>query len=92
MRSAASRFPKSIARRCHVSSGDTLTPDKVTANTSSATDYELYGFDANGNVISHRKRNGQTVTLAYDNLNRLLTRSYPSTADNVSFSYENGGT
>lgn len=53
-----------------------LTPDKVTANTESATDYEQYGFDANGNVISHRKRNGQTVTLAYDNLNWLLTRSY----------------
>ena len=66
----------------------TLYPDKVTANTSSATDYEQYGFDANGNVVSVRKRNGQTVTLAYDNLNRLLTRSYPTAADNVSFSYD----
>jgi len=66
----------------------TLYPDKVTANTSSATDYEQYGYDANGNVVSVRKRNGQTVTLAYDNLNRLLTRSYPNTADNVSFGYD----
>jgi RHS repeat-associated protein len=61
---------------------------KGTANTSSTTDYEQYGFDANSNVVSVRKRNGQTVTLGYDNLNRLLTRSYPASADNVSFGYD----
>ena len=66
----------------------TLYPNPTTVNSSSATDYEQYGFDANGNVTSVRKRNGQTVTLAYDNLNRLLTRSYPTVADNVSFSYD----
>lgn len=66
----------------------TLYPNPTTVNTSSATDYEQYGYDNNGNVISVRKRNGQTVTLAYDNLNRLLTRSYPTIADNVSFGYD----
>ena len=66
----------------------TRFPDKVTANTSSTTDYEQYGFDANGNVTSVKKRNGQTVTLVYDNLNRLLTRSYPTATDNVSYSYD----
>ncbi len=66
----------------------TLYPNPTTANSSSATDFEQYGYDANGNVVSLRKRNGQTVTLAYDNLNRLLTRSYPTVADNVSFSYD----
>lgn len=66
----------------------TLYPDKATANTSSTTDFEQYGYDNNGNITSHRKRNGQIVTLAYDNLNRLLTRSYPAVADNISYSYD----
>ncbi len=35
-----------------------------------------------------RKRNGQSITLAYDNLNRLLSRTYPTAADNISFSYD----
>lgn len=34
------------------------------------------------------KRGGQAITLVYDNLNRLVSRSYPTTADNVSFSYD----
>lgn len=66
----------------------TRYPSPTTVNTSSTTDYEQYGYDASGNVVSVRKRNGQTVTLAYDNLNRLLTRSYPAIADNVSFGYD----
>nr|WP_274521508.1 hypothetical protein [Ectothiorhodospira lacustris] len=63
-------------------------PHPTTANTSSTTDYEHYTFDAAGNLTSHRKRNGQTVTLAYDNLNRLTARSYPTSADNVAFTYD----
>ena len=38
--------------------------------------------------MSLRKRNGQSVTLAYDDLNRLLSRAYPTTADNVSYVYD----
>jgi YD repeat-containing protein len=66
----------------------TLYPDKTTPGTSSATDYEQLGYDANSNVTSLRGRNGQSTTLAYDNLNRLVGRSYPTTADNVAFSYD----
>ncbi|WP_445371982.1 RHS repeat-associated core domain-containing protein [Methylomonas sp. HW2-6] len=66
----------------------TLYPDKVTAGASSATDYEQVAYDANSNVTSIRKRNGQSITLAYDNLNRLLSRTYPTAADNISFSYD----
>ncbi|GAB1719359.1 MAG: hypothetical protein NTAFB09_10900 [Nitrosospira sp.] len=66
----------------------TLYPDKTTPGTSSATDYEQLGYDANSNVTSLRGRNGQSTTLAYDNLNRLVGRSYPTTADNVTFSYD----
>jgi RHS repeat-associated protein len=65
-----------------------LYPNPTTVNTSSSTDFEQYGFDANSNLTSLRKRNGQSITLAYDNLNRLTSRVYPSTADNVSYGYD----
>lgn len=66
----------------------TLYPEPATANTTSTTDYEQYGFDANSNLISLRKRNGDSITLAYDKLNRLTSRVYPATADNVSYVYD----
>ncbi|SFW14793.1 RHS repeat-associated core domain-containing protein, partial [Nitrosovibrio sp. Nv17] len=66
----------------------TLYPDKTTPGVSSATDYEQLGYDANSNITSLRGRNGQSTALAYDNLNRLVARSYPVTADNVIFSYD----
>lgn len=66
----------------------TLYPDKVTANTSSTTDFEQYGYDNNDNLTSLTKRGGQVITLVYDNLNRLISRSYPTIADNVNFSYD----
>ncbi|MBN9694430.1 MAG: hypothetical protein J0L85_01375 [Zoogloea sp.] len=66
----------------------TLYPDKTVAGSSSATDYEQFGFDNNGNLISLRKRNGQSIAFAYDNLNRLTSRTYPTSADNVSFAYD----
>ncbi|MDR6539781.1 DUF6531 domain-containing protein, partial [Variovorax soli] len=66
----------------------TYYPLPATPNYANANDYEENGYDANGNVISMRKRNGQTVTQAWDNLDRLTARSYPNTADNVQFGYD----
>lgn len=66
----------------------TRYPDPVTANLSSTTDYEQYAYDNNGNVTSLRKRNGQSISFTYDNLNRLVARSYPNAADNVGFAYD----
>lgn len=63
-------------------------PHPATLNTSSTTDYEQFGYDANGNVTSHRKRSGESIALTYDNLNRLTLRTYPTAADNVSFTYD----
>ncbi|OAI17792.1 MULTISPECIES: RHS repeat protein [Methylomonas] len=57
-------------------------------HTNSATDFEQVAYDANSNVTSLRKRSGQVVNLGYDNLNRLLSRSYPTSADNIGFSYD----
>ena len=63
-------------------------PHPSTVNTSSTTDYEQMTLDANGNITSLRKRNGQSITMAYDNLNRLLSRTYPTTADNITYTYD----
>ncbi|MHA7602601.1 DUF6531 domain-containing protein, partial [Alicycliphilus sp. T452] len=63
-------------------------PEPGTAGTASTTDYEEYGYDANANLTSVRKRSGQSITLAYDNLGRLTSRTYPTAADNVSYTYD----
>lgn len=47
------------------------------AASSSTTDYEQYGYDANGNVTSRRTRAGETIAFAYDALNRLTTKTVP---------------
>lgn len=66
----------------------TRFPDKVTANTSSTTDVETYAYDNNGNVTSAVRRNGQAVATTFDNLDRVIARTYPNTADNVEFAYD----
>jgi RHS repeat-associated protein len=60
------------------------------AGASSSTDYEDFGYDANGNPNSHRRRNGVTVTMAYDNLDRRTRITYPApaAADSVNFTYD----
>ena len=51
----------------------TLYPNPTTVNTASTTDYEQYGYDANSNLTSLKKRNGSSITLAYDLLDRRLS-------------------
>lgn len=66
----------------------TFYPDATNIGASAPGDYEQYVYDANSNVTALRKRSGQVVNLGYDNLNRLLSRTYPTAADNISFSYD----
>ena len=66
----------------------TQFPSPTAINTASTTDYEQYGYDAGSNLTSLRKRSGQSITLAYDNLGRLLSRTYPVSADNVAYTYD----
>ena len=47
------------------------------ADQSSTTDYEQVGYDDNGNVSTFRTRRNETITLVYDNLNRLITKLVP---------------
>uniref|UniRef100_UPI000837B470 RHS repeat-associated core domain-containing protein n=1 Tax=Thauera butanivorans TaxID=86174 RepID=UPI000837B470 len=63
-------------------------PHPTTVGTSSTSDYEQFTYDAVGNVTKHRKRSGQNVTLVYDDLHRLIGRTYPTAADNVAISYD----
>ncbi|CAM3231693.1 hypothetical protein SPAN111604_11970 [Sphingomonas antarctica] len=55
-------------------------PSKTTTGQVSGTDYEAYGYDAGGNRTSLRKRDGVTLTYTYDNLNRVLVKSVPTSA------------
>lgn len=52
-------------------------PSKTTPGVVSTTDYEAYGYDANGNRTSLRKRDGSTFTYAYDALNRMTVKVVP---------------
>lgn len=42
-----------------------------------ANDYEAYTYDANGNRLTHRKRDGRTLAFAYDALNRVTSKLVP---------------
>lgn len=63
-------------------------PHPTTPNTSSNTDFEQFGYDESGNLVSHRRRNGDTIKIVYDSLNRPVARTYPVAADNLTYSYD----
>lgn len=48
-----------------------------TAGGSSTSDFEAYTLDANGNRLTWRRRNGQTITFSYDSLNRMTSKIIP---------------
>ncbi|HTU12442.1 MAG TPA: RHS repeat-associated core domain-containing protein [Allosphingosinicella sp.] len=48
-----------------------------TAGSVNPDDYEGYAYDAVGNRISLRKRDGLTLTYQYDNLNRMVLKIVP---------------
>ncbi len=50
-------------------------PSTTTPGAASTTDYEAYGYDANGNRTTLRKRDGRTIGYSYDALNRLIVKT-----------------
>lgn len=52
-------------------------PSPTTPGTVSTTDFEQYSYDAAGNRLSLRRRDGRTLTFTYDNLNRMLSKLIP---------------
>ncbi|MGH6615200.1 MAG: RHS repeat-associated core domain-containing protein, partial [Sphingomonas sp.] len=64
-------------------------PSKTTVGAVSTTDYEDYGYDANGNRTSLRKRDGQIIGYSYDKLNRVTVKDIPGgTAADVYYGYD----
>ena len=66
----------------------TRFPLPSTDNSSSTTDYEQLTLDANGNVTSRRLRDGNSVGMTYDTLNRLTARDLPGSEPDASFTYD----
>ncbi|HEX2762957.1 MAG TPA: RHS repeat-associated core domain-containing protein [Allosphingosinicella sp.] len=58
------------------------------AGTSSTTDYEQYGYDANGNRTSFRNRANETIAYAFDALNRTTGKDLPGTEPDVTYGYD----
>ena len=52
-------------------------PSPTSPGTVSATDFEQYGYDAGGNRLSLKRRDGRTLAFTYDNLNRMLSKLIP---------------
>lgn len=55
-------------------------PSPTTPGVVSNTDYEEYGYDAAGNRIRLRKRDGSEILYSYDNLNRMTVKTVPQRA------------
>jgi RHS repeat-associated protein len=52
---------------------------------SDSTDYESYTYDANDNRLTLRKRDGNTISYTYDNLNRERLKSAPAVGPAVAY-------
>lgn len=71
----------------------------IAAHAANTADYEQYGYDANGNLISRQLRNASNpgaapvITFTYDALNRETVKTVPDggTADDVFSAYDNLG-
>jgi RHS repeat-associated protein len=63
-------------------------PSPTTPGNGSATDFETYAYDPNGNVTQRRLRDGQLINYTFDNLNRVTTKDLPASEPDVSYVYD----
>lgn len=66
-------------------------PDASDGSSSSTTDYDEYTYDANSQVATARRRDGQTFAFDYDDLGRLIDRDAPGSDPDVTYEYDNLG-
>lgn len=64
-------------------------PEASNGSVSSTTDFDEYAYNAVSSVTSNRRRDGQTIAMTYDNLNRLTLSDAPTTANDVTYTYDN---
>jgi YD repeat-containing protein len=57
-----------------------MFPQPALATTVNASDYEEYGYDADSNRTSLRKRDGSVLTFDYDALGRMVRKIVPERA------------
>jgi RHS repeat-associated protein len=70
----------------------TYYPSATVAGETSTTDYEEMAYDANSQVISMRRRDGQVINLTRDALNQVTARTVlTEPANDVYFAYDNQG-
>jgi RHS repeat-associated protein len=55
------------------------------SGASNSSDYEQYGYDANGNRTSVRKRDAQVIVYAFDALNRMSEKEPPGPSSGYVF-------
>lgn len=53
----------------------------ASAGVVNEDDYESYTYDANGNRLTHRKRDGSVLGYQYEALNRIIHKSVPDRGD-----------
>lgn len=63
-------------------------PSKTITGSYSSTDFEQYGYDANGNRTSLRKRDGRTTSYSFDALNRQWLEDAPAPDNDVYSGYD----
>lgn len=62
------------------------------SGVASATDYEEYGYDLNGNRTSYRKRDGRVIAYQYNALNQMVVKDLPNTTTaDVYYEYDANG-
>lgn len=59
------------------------------ANASSTSDYEEFGYDAGGNVVSRRNRADETASYTYDALGRVTLKNLPGSEPDATYGYDN---
>lgn len=63
-------------------------PSKTVAGSYNTADYEEYGYDANGNRTTLRKRDGGIINYFYDALNRMILKDVPGSGDDIYYGYD----
>jgi RHS repeat-associated protein len=63
-------------------------PNPIATNSTSTSDYEQFTYDELGRLTQERRRSGDSFTMAYDNLGRLLSRDAPGAQPDISYGYD----